>query len=172
MTNELLELFPIQFIEGINENEEPTSGRFLIWGNYGIAIPYTPSMTYNLTGIEMYGSPEEKLLEREEHVVRLYTDHDDNPSRNCLAQGKLATPSDIGEQWLSIKLEKPVVIFANCKYWLSILEYPLMFAIGHSENGKGLRPRGNPHGHWVSSTSDREWRFMLKFFGRVLSNRR
>lgn len=163
--NESVSQYSVQFIEGFNENEEPTSGRFLTWGNYGIAIPYTPSMTYQLARIEVYGSPE-NLTERKEHSVKLYTDHKDNPSNNCLVEGKLLVPRNIGEQWLSLELERSIAIFAKRKYWLTIEEHPLIFAIGRASDGKELSLRGNPGGQWVSSGSG--CRCMLKFFGRVL----
>ena len=163
--NELARLYPVQFIEGFNENEEPTRGRFLTWGNYGIAIPYTPNITYNLVRIEIYGSPKH-LPKKKEHAVKFYTDHKDNPSNNCLAEGKVLIPGDVGEQWLSIELAQAITVFAKHKYWLSIEEYPLRFAIGRAEDGEELSLRANPSGLWVSSGSG--CRCMLKFFGRVL----
>ena len=163
--NELAKLCPVQFIEGFNENEEPTSGRFLKWGNYGIAIPYTPSLTYNLVRVEIFGS-QEHLPEKKEHSVRFYTDHKGNPSNNCLVDGKLIIPSDNGEHWLPIELAQTITVFAKHKYWFSVEEHPLMFTIGRAEDGEELSLMGNPSGQWVSSGTG--WRCMLKFFGRVL----
>lgn len=165
--NELTRLCPVQFIEGINENEEPTSGRFLTWGDYGIAIPYTPSITYCLTRIEVYGSPEH-LPEQKEHAVKLYTDHKDNPSKTWVVEGKLVIPNIGGEQWLPIELLHSIVVFAEHRYWLCIEEHPLMFAVGIAEDGEELSLRGYVNQRWTSSSSGRLHRCMLRFFGRVL----
>lgn len=161
------EICPIQFIEGINENEEPITGRWPEFRNYGIAIPYTPSTSYNLTRIEIYGSPWE-LDKPEEHVAKLHTDYEDNPSKTCIVEGRLIIPSGIGAQWLQIKLAQTIVVSAKRKYWLTIAEHPLKFAIGVAEEGEELSLRANPNQQWVVSSSDRKWRFMLRFFGRVL----
>lgn len=165
MTNELNELFPVQFIEGINENEEPTRDRFAEFRDYGVAIPYIPNISYNLARIEIYGSPAE-LDRPKEHVVRLHTDYKGLPSNTCLVEGKLIVPSDYGEQWLPIELAKNTLVFAKRNYWLTIPEHPLVFAVGLAEDGEELSLRANPSGLWVSS--NRKWRFMLRFFGRVL----
>ena len=165
--NESAKLCPIQFIEGINENEESTSGKFLTWGEYGISIPYTPSITYRLARIEVYGSPKH-LPEQKEHAVRLYTDHKDNPGKTSVVEGKLIIPSASGEQWLSIELAQSIVVFAEHKYWLSIVGYPLLFAVGIATDGVELSLRGYLNQRWTSSSSDRRYRCMLRFFGRVL----
>lgn len=165
--SELTSLFPVQFIEGINENEEPTNGRFLTWGDYGIAIPYTPTVTYALAAIEVYGSPEHLSVPKE-HTVRVYTDHKDNPGKTWIVEGKLVIPVTAREQWLSIELAQGVVVFAKRKYWLSIEEHPLMFAIGIASEGEELSLRGYLNQQWVASSSGGRHKCMLKFFGRVL----
>jgi len=159
---------PVQFVEGINENEEPTSGRFLSWGEYGIGIPYTAGITYSLAQIEVYGSPEE-LSQPYEHTVKIYTDHEDSPSNTLVVEGKLAIPSVGGEQWLPIKPVENVVILAQHKYWLCIEEHPLKFAIGIAENGEELSLRAYISQRWGSSQSGRTWKCMLRFYGRILT---
>lgn len=168
--NELAKLCPVQFIEGINENEEPTSGRFLSWGDYGIAIPYTASITYSLVRIEFYGSPK-YVADHKEYAVKVYTDYNDNLGKTCVIEGKLVIPSAVGEQWLPIELVQNVVVFAQHKYWISIEEHPLMFAIGTAENGQEVSLRGYLNRQWISSLSGRQYKCMLRFFGRVLPTR-
>lgn len=167
--DELSQLCPVQFIEGINENEqpvEPNEGRFWQPENLKVAIPYTPSKTYALSRIEIFGSPWE-LEKPHEHQVRVYTDNNNLPSETYVTEGKLVIPVEAdSEQWLPIHL-KPVVVFAKQQYWIVLEEYSLKFAIGRARDGKEVKKTGRKLGMaWVSI--DPTIRYMLKLFGRVL----
>ena len=120
---------------------------------------------YNLTRIEIYGSPEEKA---KQHTVFLFTDHNGAPSKTQVADGKLIVPTQVGEQWLAVELRQPVVVFAERKYWLAFPEHPLTFAIGYADKGKELNIMANASGVWLPSASGRTWKLMLRFFGRAL----
>jgi len=162
----LNDIFPEQFIEGINESEVPDD-EFPIFGSYGVAIPYTPSINYILTSVNIFVSPSD-LEQPKEHVVKIYTDHNDNLSEICLIDGKITVPSHSMSQWLQIKLNQGVAVFSGHKYWLCFPEDHLDFVFGVSENGKELSLRANPSGRWTVSRSDRRYRFMLRFYGRVI----
>lgn len=169
MGDELSQLCPIQFIEGINENQEPIEpieGRFWQPQDLQVAIPYEPSRTYTLSRIDIFGSPHE-LSQPKEHLVRLYTNNNNAPSDNFITEGKLAIPAEAaGEGWLQIDLQ-PIVVFPKQKYWIVLEEYSLKFAIGRAKDGKEMRKTGRKHGMmWVSI--DQTIRYMLKFYGRVL----
>lgn len=161
------EICPFQFVEGINESEELTDGRLPELPAYGVSIPYTPYISYILTLIEVYVSPG-ALQQPKEHVVQICTDHNDNPSKICLVDGKLVVPSNGIGQWLKVELKQSVAIFAGSKYWLCFPEHPRKFYFGVTKKGEELSLRANPSGQWVSSSSNREYRFMLRFYGRVI----
>ena len=156
-------LYPLQFIEGINEDEEATDNRFLEFREYGAAIPYTPSLRYNLARIEIYGSSGEKT---KPHKTFLLTDHNGAPSKTVVADGRLVVTTEVSEQWLRVELNQPIVVFERRKYWLTFPEHPLTFSIGYAKEGNELTVAANPNGTWL--TSDRKWRLMLRFFGRAL----
>jgi len=160
------EISPVQFIEGVNENEELTNGTLPEFRLYGVAIPYTPRTSYILTGIEMYISPSQ-LQNPKEHIVELRTDHNDNPSTICLVDGKLVVPVGIG-RWVKIELLQNVAVLSGRTYWLCLPEHPLEFALGISKRGEELSLRANPEGEWLSSESDIKYRCMLRCYGTVI----
>lgn len=169
MVDELLQLCPVQFIEGINEDEEPiepSEGRFWQPKDLKVAIPYEPIRTYTLSLIEIFGSPWE-LDASKEHQVGLYTDKNNLPSEICISKGKLVVPTHALSHWLQMNLE-PIVVFRGQHYWIVLEDYSLKFAIGVAKNGKEVAKTGTRMGQpsWVSI--DTKIRYMLKFFGRAL----
>ena len=166
MTNEMLGMYPVQFVEGFNENEEPATGRFLTWEGSGIAIPYTPSMTYGLSRIEIYGAPR-NLQPKSEYPLHLRTDHEDGPSRNSIASCKLIVPEGDSEQWLEILMEQVIIVLAQRTYWLSLEEYPLPFSIGLATVGAELGLRTGIDQGWAPSSLGKH-KCMLKFYGRIM----
>jgi hypothetical protein len=159
------ELYPIQFIEGINENEEVTDKPFMEYRDYGIAVLFTPNFRYNLTRIEIYGSVGEKS---KPHKAILLTDHNGAPSKTAVAEGRLLVPTELGEDWLPVELSQPVVVFTERKYWLAFPEHPLTIYIGYAKEGKELIMVANPYGVWGHAEPDVKRRVMLRFFGRAL----
>ena len=166
MIDEMAAMYPVQFVEGINETEEPADGRFLSWEETGISIPYSPAITYSLSRIEIYGVPK-NLQAEAEHPVRLHTDYRDGPSRNSIASGRLIVPEESSEQWLQIMMEQVVVILAQWKYWLSLEEHPLPFSIGLALEGKNLGLRTGFAQDWAPSSLGKH-KCMLRFYGRII----
>ena len=169
MVDELMQLCPVQFIEGINENEEPiapSEGRFWQPKDLKVAIPYKPTRTYTLNASEILGSPYELEVSKEHHVG-VYTDRNNLPTETCVSKGKLVVPAGVPPNyWLLIHLE-PVVVFQGQRYWIVLEDYPLKFAIGVAKNGEEVAKTCTKVGQpWVSF--DTKIRYMLKFFGRVL----
>lgn len=169
MVNELLQLSPIQFIEGINENKEPIEpdeGRFWHPRDLQVAIPYKPNRTYTINRIYIFGSPDE-LPTQEKHLVRLYTNSGDVPSENYITEGELVIPAEVGgEDWLQIELQ-PVVLFRKEQYWIVVEDYSPRFAFGRAKDGDEVNKTGRRRGHrWI--TIEDKMAFMVKFYGRVL----
>ena len=157
-----LEMFPIQFIEGFNENEEPSGKPFPTFQESSLAIPYIPNMTYGLTVVEIYGSLKESVKGR----LQIYTDHEDRPGKVLLAEATMMD-SGSGEQWQRFELTSSVVVMPHHRYWLAV-ERPLNFAFGHADSGKDVSPMGMVQGKWHRHQSGGVWKFMLRFYGRVL----
>ena len=166
MADETPAMYPVQFVEGFNENEEPASGEFLTWEETGIAIPYTPSMTYTLSRLEIYGAPN-NLPEPREHHLNLHTDFRDRPGRNCIASGKLVVPAGRGEQWLKIVMEEAIAVLAQRKYWFSLGEHPLSFSLGLARDGEELGLRTGITENWAPSSLGTH-KCMLRFYGRIM----
>ncbi len=159
-------MYPVQFIEGFNENEEPATGRFLTWEESGIAIPYTPAVTYSLTRMEIYGAPNNLEAQRE-HRLHLHTDFKDRPSRNYIAGGKLIVPGGNSEQWLQIMMEEAIIVLAQRAYWFSLGEHPLSFSIGLARDGEDLGLRTGSNENWAPSSLGKH-KCMLRFYGRIM----
>jgi hypothetical protein len=172
MTDELSQLCPIQFIEGINENEklpiidDPYQrGSLEVSGSF-IAISYEPSKSYTLTNAAVFALPHE-LPKSEEHKVKVYTDYEDNPSQNCLIEGKMTVPAEAnGRCWLSINLSS-LVVFRGQRYWLALEDYSLKFQLVDAKSGTPVDYRQGRDGTWISPSSSGKY-FMIKFYGRVL----
>ena len=174
MVDELSQLCPVQFIEGINENQKPIviapvlERGFWRPEDVQLAIPYLPSRTYALCTIAIYGSADE-LSQPEEHSIGLYTDSNNAPGENLLTEGKLTVPAKApGEGWLRIDLQ-PIVVFAKQRYWIALRDYSRKFKIGIAQDGdeicKTFR-RQRPMADW--ETIEEKIQYMLKFYGRVL----
>ena len=163
---ETQEMYPVQFVEGFNENEEPATGRFFTWEESGIAIPYVPSMTYGLSRIEIYGVPNNLEAERE-YTFHLRTDYDNRPSRNCIISGKLTIPEGDNAQWLEGSMEQAIIVLAQHRYWLTLEEHPLPFSMGLATGGAELGLRTGSDGEWATSSLGKH-NCMLKFYGRII----
>lgn len=166
MMDEAQHMYPVQFLEGLNENEEPATGRFLTWEESGIAIPYTPGITYSLSRIEIYGVPHNLEAPREHHL-HLHTDFKDMPSRNTIASGKLIVPRGNSGQWLQIMMEEAIIVIARRKYWFTLAGYPLSFSIGLAQDGEDLGLRTGTNENWAPSSLGKH-KCMLRFYGRIV----
>lgn len=189
MTDELLQqLCPIQFIEGINENQKsPAEKVNQIQGNahvsgfngswaakkenavgFRLGIPYSPGRAYTLSRIEIYCS-ENKLSKQKEHFVGLCTSDDsdaagDVPSDNLLTHGKLVIPSEAEyDKWLQVQLLQPIVMFTNQLYWI-VLEVKgdsLGFAFRQAQAGREI----NPLMDQTNKKGDEFWQYRSHFWG-------
>ncbi|GEM_PF-2814861 len=167
MQNELSQLCPIQFIEGINENEELAEYESPSFHNKCAAIGYTPSISYNLTGIEIYVSWVYTDKPNKKHSVRIYTDHNDKPSKTCLVEGDLALPDNESSGWIPVKLVQSIVLIVNRQYWITFELRGVKLAVCIAAEGKKLKLKWSSFGDtWLPY--EPEHRCMLKFFGRVL----
>jgi len=156
---------PTQFIEGINENEEP--GTPLTIGDYGCAIRYEPTIKYLLDRVEIYADGQ-LLDEKREHVFTLYTDHNSLPSNNSLASGKLIIPAEESKSdWFDINLEPKVVVFPNRVYWLATMDHPLTFNFGRAKEGMDVPIVANVTSlAW--NDADIRHKFILRFYGKAI----
>jgi hypothetical protein len=163
------DICPVQFIEGVNEDGEiRKGGNILIDHLHNIAIGFTPRRTFLLNRIEVNlvwkGS-----IEPVEYDAKLYPDYHNNPASIVLREGKLIfneTRSGVG--WCNIDLNQPVVVFAGDNYWLGLESWEARFSLLQVNEGKKSVPfsEGEP-GDWHSSTNV-EYQFMLRLYGRVV----
>ncbi|MFC1904816.1 hypothetical protein ACFLXT_03520 [Chloroflexota bacterium] len=163
----LEELFPVQFIEGINENVKNIKNELLQINTYDyVATQFVPAHTFLLTESEIYLAWD-AFSQREEYIVRLYSDYKDKPTEIILREGKLVfdtSPSGYG--WCKISLNEPIVIFAKNKYWLCLKSRDALFSLLQAKEGKESSFREYTDGGWLGNVLDK-YRVMIKFYGRV-----
>lgn len=160
------ELFPIQFVEGINESAEVVGDGFLQVRQYDrIAIPLAPTMAFTISRVEIsliWG----RFGTQETYAAKISFDHDNNPSEIALSEGELIfEPTDSGYGWCKIKLVHPVVLLPNKHYWLELESKDALFHLGIAREGARVSMRADLGEGWSSSGNDHS--FMLRLYGRV-----
>ncbi len=162
-------MFPIQFIDGMNESAQPTDNTSLkISGYQSIAIDYTPSLSYSLARLQIFTTWAE-ISQRIEYGVRIYTDRSGNPSGFILAEAKVIfEPGGSGSAWKQIVLSEPIVLIAQSKYWLSLDSLKAPFALGVTDDGIEVSLRAYTGGRWGESAERIKRKVMIRFYGRVL----
>jgi hypothetical protein len=163
------ELFPLQFIEGINEY-----GRYLDeyinmdrLGYLGIAIQYTPKYTYNLQEFSTFLT-EQKT--RPEFIISLYTHHIDTLNRIILRQGKSFVTEDNYNGWQLSKFDEPVVVIAKHTYWLVIeLEKNSNICLAIAQQGTDMcNIRYKVGNKWETQKGFEKFSLMFRFYGRII----
>lgn len=179
MTDELKELCPVQFIEGVNENlthttpdwdvgfpaDDPSASFFAMEGKQW-AIQFVPGMSYTLTDVEVLGKSDQKAAAKK-HDVAVYIDNGGLPGYNRVTTGELVVQAENdGGYWANAQL-KPLVVFPKYKYWLVFEEesIKLMLARGKKGSGAAVSYTSGKPGQWAAPV---QGTLFLKFHGRVM----
>ena len=164
------ELFPVQFIEGINEFARFDTSQSLQANDFGggIAIAYTPRLNYSLCRIDIVAEVHPELLAQDRIKFSIRVNHDEKPSDITLSNGKFSQElSNTYRQ--TIKLDSPVVLFVGRKYWLAFErtgdEY-LVFPIVLGDVKSELRFKGGSK--WVVENAFKTWSVVVRFYGRIV----
>ena len=181
MTDELKELCPIQFIEGVNENltyttpkwdvgfpsDDPSTPPFFEMEGKQWAVQFVPGMAYTLTDVEILGKSDQKAAAKK-HDVAVYIDNGDAPGYNRVTKGELVVQAETdGGYWANAQL-KPLVVFPKHKYWLVSEDesIKLMLACGKKGSGAAVSYTSGKPGQWAEPP--KQGTLFLKFHGRVM----
>lgn len=161
------ELFPIQFVEGLNEGAEPSEEDSIVITRYsGFGIQYIPSLSYSLTGLEMmlvFGD----FREGTQISVEISSDYNEKPSDIILSSGSFV-PKVVYGEWREVTL-KPVSVIRNKKYWVIVHPNGCPTSFVKADKGKGYILSGKRDAKWRTPLDSlKEGEVMLKFYGRIL----
>jgi len=161
------EICPVQFVEGVNECAEATDDYINTMEYSGVAIEYTPTLSYSLKRVDIFLTHQQPSNENK-YKVALCTDYGNKPSDIVLSKGEWAWRDVLGD-WQRVELE-PVVVTCNKKYWLTIDldkgNIGLPIAQGEEAKEVSLRFRGEYK--WVIHGKFKKDKVMLRFYGRIL----
>ncbi len=171
--NLLDEICPVQYIEGINENEAKP-GKFTV-KEYGmddlqfIGIKYTPKMSYCLSKLGIFYCATLRTREDIKVEVNLCNAYKNHPSDIVLSGGsfnpKLPKQKTEEYYWQEVDL-KPVVVIRDKEYWITIgVEYGNILLPTASEKQCAFRVRKNVK--WATPDVA-NFGIILKFHGRVM----
>lgn len=176
MVDELSQLCPVQFIEGINEGAEYNTQNFIDLQMYPtVAIEYTPKSTYCLAKLEILIAYGLAIVGREYNVT-LYSDYKDEPSDIILGEGKLVTEvtKELAQRriifianWHKVDLN-PVVVISAKKYWVTINSEGEPLNLVTAVNGDVTNMMIRKSGKWRPDELFSGWQCMLRFYGRVM----
>ena len=170
--SELSEIFPIQFIEGINDNETLENRQTIELLKYGIiAIAYKPKLSYCLTKLEIMIAHRLDTPSMKPMKAALHPDYKDKPSKVIITEGETTpegseTPFRLNSIWQEIELS-PAILVNSKKYWISIdcnMEIHLVTARDGDITALAYKEDDN----WRQDTDYTEWKCMLRFYGRIL----
>lgn len=172
MPNELLELCPVQFIESMNDNEEINKQSTIDLLQYGIiAIAYKPKLSYCLTKLEIMLAHRLAVPDMKPIKVALHPEYKDKPSKVIIAEGEATPeickePHRLGFLWQEIELS-PAVVIHNNSYWLSI-DCNMSIHLVTATDGDITTLAYRDDNEWKRDTDYKEWKCMLRFYGRIL----
>ncbi len=161
------ELFPVQFVEGLNEGAEPSEEDNIVITTYsGFGVQYIPSLSYSLTRLEMmltFGN----FREGTQITVELCSDYDEKPSDIILSSGSFV-PKVVYGGWKEVTL-KPVSVIKKKKYWVIVHPNGCPTAFMKADKGKGYALSVKRDAKWRTPPDNlKEGEVMLKFYGRIL----
>ena len=112
------ELFPVQFIEGINEFSHADEHQHISVREWsGVALRYQPDRTYTLTKVSVYLA-KEGTPSNTDYRISLLLDND-GPSEIPVSSGSWGNEPYDSWHWQNITIS-PVVVFADTPYWFAI----------------------------------------------------
>ncbi len=162
------ELFPVQFVEGLNEVAEPSDEDTIVITRYlGAGIQYIPQVSYILTRLEImlvFGD-----FQKEAQItINVCTDYNDKPSDIVLSSGSFV-PKSVYQEWREVTL-KPTSMIRNRKYWVTIHHNGFPTGLVRAEKGKDWLLSVKRDKRWGAPPEDiKDGKVMLRFHGRILA---
>ena len=166
------EICPVQFIEGINDNEEVDNKQAMNLSSYGnIAFPYKPKISYSLTRLEIVLAHRLALPDMASIRVALHSNHNDMPGKVTITEGAVTPepckdPNRINYLWQSIELA-PVTVIRGNPYWFR-LDCNMDIYLVTAQVGEVTALAYKQGTVWKQDTDFQEWKCMLRFYGRVI----
>ena len=169
MSDELMKLCPIQFIEGLNEGAEPADRKHIRIDVYeAVAIEYTPAVTFCMTNVESFVVWGQSSAQQS-FSLAVHSAYADNPSNLVLSRGNMVIDETAGGfGWRNVELDNPVVVFCGRTYWLVLEAAGAPLALGRTEEGKEITIRSKVRKEWGVFENDISPKLMIRFYGRVL----
>jgi len=171
------DMFPVQFVEGINEGEEADNSKLMEIGPYShIAIEYQAQSAYKICQLEILTATK-AIGGAKECDVMILPNYIDKPNRDdlILAQGTMELqPSKelmISIKWSEVMLEPNIIIRPNLTYWIVMTSKGKSLKLIKGKEGKKIRILDrNPYNmEWTElELIDGGWEVMLRFYGKIL----
>lgn len=164
----LNELFPVHFVEGLNEGAEPSGeGTIVITSYSGTGLQYIPTVSYILTRLEIILTFGE-IPEGAEIRVNLCSDYDEKPSDIVLGSGSFVPEKGVLGGWQEVTL-KPISVIRNRKYWVTIHPNRCPTALIRAEKGQGSVLSVKTETRWKTPPERvKVGEVMLRFYGIIL----
>lgn len=161
------ELFPEQFVEGVNEGEEqPDETTIEITHYLGTGLQYIPKTSYSLTRLQVILTLGE--IRKDTQIrVDLCSDYNGKPSDIVLGSGSFVPKRGYGE-WQEVVF-KPVSLIKNWNYWITIHPSGCPTALLQAQKGQSLVLSVRSLNKWgIPPAEPKEGKVMLRFYGRIL----
>lgn len=162
------EICPVQFVDGVNEAEEASQQKITTTHYSGVAIEYTPKLSYSLKRLGIFLT-EQRAPEEDKFKVTLCLDHNNNPSDIVISEGEWIATNMLGD-WQEVEL-KPRVVIRNEKYWLTIdVGQEGSIGLPIAKEGQKVALRFKKNKEWVihNNKNYETDTVMLRFYGRLL----
>ncbi|MCJ7791792.1 MAG: hypothetical protein MUP49_05245 [Dehalococcoidia bacterium] len=173
----LEDIYPVQFIEGLNHGEEPNTENFLDIGGYPIvAIEYKPKLSYCLVELEMLVTTFEASGARDFRVV-LCPNYRDKPYDLALTGGRLAikshdeqsgTGTRIIANWQKVIFKPTAVVTSKNTYWILLHPNGQTLKLVTSIDGEPTNMVAHLGRRWQAESTFSGWKCMLRFYGRMV----
>jgi len=165
------EVCPVQFIEGINDNEEVDKKQTINLNAGIIAFQYKPKISYSLTRLEIMLKHRLALPDMAPIRVALHSNYNDMPGEVTITEGEVTPenckdPNRMNYLWQSIELA-PVTVIRDNPYWVS-LDCNMDIHLVTATVGKVIALAYKQEIVWHQDTDFQEWKCMLRFYGRVI----
>ncbi|MGD0856779.1 MAG: hypothetical protein ABSA18_13380 [Dehalococcoidia bacterium] len=171
------EMFPVQFIEGINEGEQiDNENLFNIQDWPCVAIRYTACLSYLVHNFEILTlcRIDQELIQYE---IKVYPDYKGMPNNSIiltdgvLVYGHLDKGNKDTKKWANATLNHNIALISGKTYWIALISKDESMYLGRALQGEKIpiliMNRGSRKWHESSIASD-GWECMLRFYGKVI----
>ncbi|MFC2067306.1 hypothetical protein ACFLUO_09750 [Chloroflexota bacterium] len=159
------ELFPVQFVEGINEEAELPDEKVIVITSYsGIGLQYVPKVSYSLTKLEVVLTFSD-IPQGAKIRIDLNSDYNGKPTNDIILSTGSIIPEGVGG-WQQVNLQ-PVSLIKGRKYWVTIHPNGCPVALIKTEKGKSVTLSVKAEDRWATPTEDIRGKVMLRFYGRI-----